>query len=107
MKNGLKTITSQLEDLRERKTERKNQFVEAVDQLEKISREICVPLEDSLYKMVVEETDLSLRRLEELRRRLVEYQNEKVFILLVLFKIVVLGLESCGCRKKLLACSYE
>lgn len=88
LKNGLKVVTSQLEDLRKRKTERKNQFVEAVDQLEKISREICVPLEDSLCKMVVEETDLSLKRLEELRRRLVEHQNEKVFILLVLFNLL-------------------
>ncbi|KAF3439975.1 hypothetical protein FNV43_RR18253 [Rhamnella rubrinervis] len=77
LKNGLKTITSQLEDLRKRKTERKNQFFEIIDQLEKISMEICIPLEDKLYKMVVEEIDLSLKSLEELHKRLVEYQDEK------------------------------
>lgn len=61
-----------------RKVERRDEFLVVLDQLQKISIQICRFTEDSLYKMVVEETDLSLKRLEELRRQLLDYQDEKV-----------------------------
>lgn len=98
LKNELKAKVSQLEDIRKRKIERKNQFVEVLGQLEKISKEICKSIDDSLYKMVVEGTDLSLKRLEELRAQLVEYQNEKVF-LFFLFSVHLTNLSTCSNRQ--------
>lgn len=77
--NESNAIISQLEDIRKRKIERKNQFFEVLAQLEKISKEICRSIDYSLYKIVVEETDLSLKRLEELSAQLVEFQDETVF----------------------------
>lgn len=65
-----------------RKMERRNEFFVVLDQLQKISNAIGKCMKDSLYKRVVEETDLSLKRLEELRRRLLEYQDEKVLFCL-------------------------
>ncbi|XP_024019011.1 65-kDa microtubule-associated protein 4 [Morus notabilis] len=63
--------------MRRRKIERKNKIFEVMDQLEKISNDLSGSIEDGLYKMVVDETDLSLKRLEELRALLLDYQNEK------------------------------
>ncbi|KAL5539909.1 hypothetical protein UlMin_045087 [Ulmus minor] len=77
LKSELELIMPQLVDMRSRKIERKNQFLEVLDQLEKISNELGVSLEDSLYKMVADETDLSLNRLEELRARLLVNLDEK------------------------------
>ncbi|BFG21761.1 hypothetical protein CerSpe_080350 [Prunus speciosa] len=77
LKKKLETIIPQLEDMKMRKVERRDEFFVVLDQLQKISIQICRSTEDSLYKMVVEETDLSLKRLEELRRQLLEYQDEK------------------------------
>ncbi|KAM1063525.1 hypothetical protein TB2_027205 [Malus domestica] len=77
LKKELETIIQQLEDMKMRKMERRNEFFVVLDQLQKISNAIGKCMKDSLYKMVVEETDLSLKRLEELRRRLLEYQDEK------------------------------
>ncbi|KAL6130753.1 hypothetical protein ACLB2K_069132 [Fragaria x ananassa] len=77
LKKELEIIIPQLEVMKKRKIERKDQIFSVLDQLQKISKEISRSLEDNLYKMVVEETDLSLKRLEELRRQLLEYQDEK------------------------------
>ncbi|KAL5547075.1 hypothetical protein UlMin_006762 [Ulmus minor] len=60
-----------------RKIERKNQFLEVLNQLEKISNELGVSLEESLYKMVADETDLSLNRLEELHAWFLVNLDEK------------------------------
>ncbi|KAK2650533.1 hypothetical protein Ddye_018022 [Dipteronia dyeriana] len=75
LKEELETIIPQLEDLRKRKMERKNQFVEVLIELQKISNEIYS--EDNRYRITVDETNLSVKRLEELRRQLVDLQNEK------------------------------
>ena len=63
--------------MRKLKCERKKQFVEVLDQLLNISKELCKPREDNLYKIVMDETDLSLKRLPELHRLLLELQDEK------------------------------
>ena len=78
MKEELKTIVSSLEEMRKLKCERKKQFVEVLDQLLNISKELCKPREDNLCKIVMDETDLSLKRLHELHRLLLELQDEKV-----------------------------
>ena len=51
--------------MRKLKCERKKQFVEVLDQLLNISKELCKPREDNLYKIVMDETDLSLKRLPD------------------------------------------
>ncbi|KAK4849053.1 hypothetical protein QYF36_020281 [Acer negundo] len=75
LKEELETIIPQLEDLRKRKMERKNQFVEVLIELQKISNEIYS--EDNRYKSTVDETNLSVKRLDELRMQLLDLQNEK------------------------------
>lgn len=77
LKKKLETIIPQLENMKMQKVERRDEFFVVLDQLQKISIQICRFTEDSLYKMVVEETDLSLKRLEELRRQLLDYEDEK------------------------------
>ncbi|XP_040361715.1 65-kDa microtubule-associated protein 3-like [Rosa chinensis] len=78
LKKELEIIIPQLEVMKKRKIERKDQLFSVLDQLQSLSTEISRSLEDNLYKMVVEETDLSLKRLEELHRQLLEYQDEKL-----------------------------
>ncbi|KAK9273501.1 hypothetical protein L1049_018311 [Liquidambar formosana] len=77
LKEELKTIIPQLEEMRKRKIDRRNQFVEILNQLQDISIEICRSAEDNQFNVVVDETDLSLKRLEQLHRQLLELQNEK------------------------------
>lgn len=78
LKEELEAIVPLLEDMRKRKIERRNQFVEVTDQIKNISKEICVSTEDSLCMVVLNESDLSLKRLEELHTHLLALQKEKV-----------------------------
>ncbi|XP_062090513.1 65-kDa microtubule-associated protein 3-like [Humulus lupulus] len=77
LKRELDSILPLLEEMQKRKIDRKNQFLEVLNQLKDISNELGISMEDSLYKMVVNETDLSLNGLEELRQQLLISQNEK------------------------------
>ncbi|KAI4354899.1 hypothetical protein L6164_003723 [Bauhinia variegata] len=74
LKKELETTVSQLEEMRKLKTERKKQFLEVLCQLQNISSELygC-----SVVNAYLDESDLSLKKLGELRRRLLEFQNEK------------------------------
>lgn len=74
----LDTIISQLGDMRKLKIERKNQFVEVLRPIQNLSNEFRGDTEDNLYKVALDETDLSMRRLEELRKKLLELQSQKV-----------------------------
>ncbi|XP_010545152.1 PREDICTED: 65-kDa microtubule-associated protein 4 [Tarenaya hassleriana] len=74
-KEELENVNLQLGEMRKKKMERKNLFDEVLDQLLKISFQLGNPT-DYLRKLAAEETDLSLQKLEELRRELVELQNE-------------------------------
>lgn len=77
LKEELENVNVQLEGLRKKKAERMNRFKEVIDQLLKLSFQLGIST-DYLKKFAAEETDLSLQKLEELRRQLVELQNEKV-----------------------------
>ncbi|KAB1218943.1 65-kDa microtubule-associated protein 3 [Morella rubra] len=77
LKKKLDTIISQLEDMRKQKNERKNQFVEVLQRIQNISLEFTGDSEDNLYKAVLDGTDLSMRRLEELCKHLHELQDQK------------------------------
>ncbi|KAF8413054.1 hypothetical protein HHK36_001030 [Tetracentron sinense] len=77
LKEELRAVILQLEEMRKRKFDRRNQFLEVLEQIEKISNEICRSTEYNLSKTVMDETDLSLRKLEELHRQLQALQKEK------------------------------
>ena len=49
---------------------RRNQVVEVLEQIEKISNELYIDFEDTPFSLVVDETDLSLKNLEELHSEL-------------------------------------
>lgn len=78
MKEELKAIIPQLEEMHKRKSERRNQFFEVVEEIEKIKSEIYSSTEYIASKTVVDDTDLSLRKLEELHKQLQALQKEKV-----------------------------
>jgi protein regulator of cytokinesis 1 len=75
LKKDREAVISQLEEMRKLKTERKKQFLDVFHQLQNISSE--------LYGNVgvnanLEEKNLSFEKLEELKRQLSQFQNEKV-----------------------------
>lgn len=77
LKEELKAIIPQLEEMHKRKSERRNQFFEVVEEIEKIKSEIYSSTEYIASKTVVDDTDLSLRKLEELHKQLQALQKEK------------------------------
>ncbi|XP_068654195.1 65-kDa microtubule-associated protein 3 isoform X2 [Aristolochia californica] len=76
LKEELKAIVPQLEEMRKRKNERLLQFHEVLEQIQKISREIVEPAHQ-MSKTFVDESDLSTRKLDELHRQLEALQKEK------------------------------
>ncbi|BAT94822.1 microtubule-associated protein [Vigna angularis] len=68
-------ILPQLEEMQKRKSERRNQFIEVQEQIQSISIEIHGPRE--YISAVIDETDLSVRKLEELHMQLHALQIEK------------------------------
>ncbi|KAG2715693.1 hypothetical protein I3843_03G092200 [Carya illinoinensis] len=77
LKEELRRTLPQLEEMRKRKSDRRNQFLEVQEQIQDISNEIYGTAEYISSKKVVDESDLSLRKLEELHRELHELQKEK------------------------------
>ncbi|CAL9087089.1 unnamed protein product [Musa textilis] len=76
LKEELESITPQLEEMRKKKVERLNQFIEVIEQIRKISLEI-MPSGSNPLKLAVDESDLSSRRLEDLYRQFELLQKEK------------------------------
>ncbi|KAL5811005.1 hypothetical protein ACOSQ4_027573 [Xanthoceras sorbifolium] len=77
LKEELKKILPQLEEMRKRKSDRSNQFIEVLEHIQKIKNEIYGSIAYISSKTVVDEADLSLRKLEEFHRELHELQKEK------------------------------
>ncbi|XP_057446426.1 65-kDa microtubule-associated protein 3-like isoform X2 [Lotus japonicus] len=75
LKEELARIHPELEEMRKRKLERRNHFVEVQEQIQSTSNEIYGLVE--YIPAIVDETDLSLRKLEELHRQLHALQKEK------------------------------
>ena len=69
-------ITPALQEMRIRKEERVNQFLDVQTQIQKITSEIAGRSEYS--SVVVNENDLSLKKLEEFQNELQRLRNEKV-----------------------------
>ena len=92
MKEELGRILPQLEEMRKRKLDRRKQFHEVVEDIRKISSEIYGSAD---HNILVDEADLSLRRLEELHRQLHELEKEKVGLFSSFFIIYALSFTSC------------
>ncbi|XP_061353537.1 65-kDa microtubule-associated protein 3-like isoform X1 [Gastrolobium bilobum] len=75
LKEELAIIRPELEEMQKMKSERRNQFIEVQEQVQSISNEIYGPGE--YIPAIVDETDLSVRKLEELHRQLRALQKEK------------------------------
>lgn len=76
----------QLEDMTKKRNERKSQFAEVLKQINSISMELAGSTEENCDIMVVDESDLSMKRLDDLRNQLLLLQKEKVpFLFLHLF----------------------
>ncbi|XP_073006701.1 65-kDa microtubule-associated protein 3-like [Typha latifolia] len=75
LKEQLGAIIPQLEEMRKRKTERWNQFIDVIEQIRKITIEIRPT--DYIPPKMLDEYDLSTRKLEELHRQLQTIQKEK------------------------------
>jgi hypothetical protein len=65
--------------MRKRKVERWNQILDAVEKIQKISSEIR-PADFVPFKVPVDQSDLSCRKLEELRVELQSLEKEKVCV---------------------------
>ncbi|KAK8470380.1 hypothetical protein PHAVU_004G127100 [Phaseolus vulgaris] len=75
LKEELSRVHPELDEMRKRKFERRNQFIEVQEQIQSISDEIYSTGE--YITAIVVENDLSLRKLEELHRELLALQKEK------------------------------
>lgn len=76
LKAELRAILPELEEMKKRKTERRNQFLEVLEHIQKIQLEIYA----TSYKTILDESDLSLRKLEELHAQLQALEKEKVIL---------------------------
>ncbi|XP_062217988.1 65-kDa microtubule-associated protein 3-like isoform X1 [Phragmites australis] len=76
LREELNTIVPYLEEMRKKKVERWDQFVDVIEKIKKVAAEIrsadFVP-----FKVPVDQSDLSLRKLEELTKELQYLQKEK------------------------------
>lgn len=77
LKTELRTILPQLEEMRKRKLDRRNQFFEVLEQIQKIRNEIYRSDKFTTISTYVDETDLFIRKLEEVHRELQALQKEK------------------------------
>ncbi|CAL4974688.1 unnamed protein product [Urochloa decumbens] len=76
LREELDAIVPYLEEMRKKKVERWDQFVDVIDQIKKVASEIR-PADFMPFKVPVDQSDLSLRKLEELTKQLQSLQKEK------------------------------
>lgn len=80
LKEQLDSVTPTLRDMQLRKEERLKQFRAVQGQIQKISAEIAgkSEFEDSSSNVIINESDLSLKKLEEYQNELQRLHTEKV-----------------------------
>ncbi|KAK1399623.1 65-kDa microtubule-associated protein 3 [Heracleum sosnowskyi] len=103
LKAELKTLYPELEEMQKRKVERRNQFFEVVEEIRKIRSEINESDKPTNISNVIDDADLSLRKLEELHTELQALQKEKNDRL----KQVVEYLRSLSLLCQVLGMDYE
>ncbi|KAG4952589.1 hypothetical protein JHK85_046456 [Glycine max] len=74
LKEELARVCPELEEMQERKSERRNQFIEVQEQIQSITNEIYSPS----ITAAVDETDLSLRKLEEFQTAFCISKGEEI-----------------------------
>lgn len=74
-------VLPQVDEMRKRKVDRRNQFLEVLEHIQKVSYEIYGS-NFSHSSIALDENDLSLRKLEELKAQLQTLQKEKVIFLI-------------------------
>ncbi|KAL4283223.1 hypothetical protein GQ457_16G024830 [Hibiscus cannabinus] len=77
LKEELGKILPLVEEVKKRKMERINHFTDVLDQIQVIRNGISGSMESVSSETLIDETDLSLMKLEELHRELHELQKEK------------------------------
>lgn len=75
----LATIMPQLEEMKRKRNERKSQFSEVLKQINSISLELAGSTEKNHNIMCIDDCDLSMKKLDDLRSQLLLLQKEKVF----------------------------
>ena len=73
----MNAIVPYLEEMRKKKVERWDQFLDVIEQIKKVASEIR-PADFVPFRIPVDQSDLSLRKLEELTKELQSLQKEKV-----------------------------
>ncbi|CAO2829432.1 unnamed protein product [Amaranthus hypochondriacus] len=77
LQEELNAILPQLEEMRKSKIERRSQFLDVIGQIQKVATELYGSVVYDSSMAVVDENDLSLRRLEELQNHMESLQQEK------------------------------
>ncbi|KAH6812142.1 hypothetical protein C2S51_025904 [Perilla frutescens var. frutescens] len=77
LKQELEAIMPQLDDMRKKRNERKSQFSDVLKQINSISMELTGSTEKNLDEMFIDESDLSMKKLDDLRCQLLLLQKEK------------------------------
>ncbi|PHT44737.1 hypothetical protein CQW23_13895 [Capsicum baccatum] len=62
LKEELEAIKPQLEEMKRRKRERTNQYAAVVDQIQSISKELCLHFQENAQMSVIDENDFSVKR---------------------------------------------
>ncbi|XP_020398478.1 leucine aminopeptidase 2, chloroplastic [Zea mays] len=76
LREELNAIVPYLEEMRKKKVERWDQFVDVIEQIKKVASEIR-PADFVPFRIPVDQSDMSLRKLEELTKELQSLQKEK------------------------------
>lgn len=80
LKTELQAIMPQVEEMKKRKLERRNQFSEVLDQIDSALKELGKSRKELQHMIAFDESDLSLRRLEDMKSHLLSLQKEKVIV---------------------------
>ncbi|ONL99964.1 65-kDa microtubule-associated protein 3 [Zea mays] len=76
LREEMNAIVPYLEEMRKKKVERWDQFVDVIEQIKKVASEIR-PADFVPFRIPMDQSDLSLRKLEELTKELQSLQKEK------------------------------
>ncbi|KAL3536942.1 hypothetical protein ACH5RR_000308 [Cinchona calisaya] len=77
LKMELQAVASELKEMQKGKVERKSQFTEVLEQIDNISKDLSVSSEENLSMTIFNDSDLSLKRLEDLKTQLLALEKEK------------------------------
>lgn len=84
-----------LDEMQKRKAERRSRFLEFFEQIKHISNELSSE-ECNHHKNALDESDLSIKKLEELQEQLESLQKEKVLSLNLGFIVLQYSIFLCS-----------